>query len=241
MDDALNTLIPADEAEAYDVRDILGLVVDRDSLLELHASYAPNVVTAFASLDGYSVGIVANQPSVMAGVLDIDASDKIARFIRICDVYNVPVVTFVDCPGFLPGLEQEHGGVIRHGAKLLYAYCEATVPKITIILRRAARTWRCPRARCGPTSPLPGRRPDRGDGRDAAVRSCTGARSGRPDLAAEAEYVANARRSSIHTGPLMWARSTRSPSPRRGTPGPIAGAAAHEGPAEPPRDGLFPA
>jgi acetyl-CoA carboxylase carboxyltransferase component len=133
----LNTLVPADEGEAYDVRDLLGLVVDTDSFLELQPGYAPNAVTGFARLDGFSVGIVANQPAVMAGVLDIDASDKIARFIRICDVYNIPVITFVDCPGFLPGVDQEYGGIIRHGAKIIYAYCEATVPKISIVTRKA--------------------------------------------------------------------------------------------------------
>lgn len=137
VDDALNDLIPGDEAEAYDVRDILGRVFDRDSLLEIHPSFAANAVVGFARLDGFSVGIVANQPAVMAGALDIDASDKIARFIRICDVYNIPIVTFVDCPGFLPGVGQEYGGVIRHGAKIIYAYCEATVPKISIVTRKA--------------------------------------------------------------------------------------------------------
>ena len=137
MDDALNTLIPADEHEAYDVRDIVRVVFDRDSFLEIHPSFAPNAVVGFARLDGFSVGIVANQPSVMAGVLDIDASDKISRFIRICDVYNIPVVTFVDCPGFLPGTDQEYRGTIRHGAKIIYAYCEATVPKISIVTRKA--------------------------------------------------------------------------------------------------------
>ena len=137
MDDELNTCIPTDEAEAYDVRDVLEHVVDRDSFLEVHPAYAPNAVVGFARLDGYSVGIVANQPSVMAGVLDIDASDKIARFIRICDVYNIPIVTLVDCPGFLPGVDQEYQGVIRHGAKIIYAYCEATVPKISIVTRKA--------------------------------------------------------------------------------------------------------
>lgn len=136
-DEALNSLVPDDEAEAYDVRDVLGVVFDRDSFLELQPAYAPNAVIGFARLDGFAVGIVANQPAVMAGVLDIDASDKIARFIRVCDVYNIPVVTFVDCPGFLPGVDQEYGGVIRHGAKVIYAYCEATVPKISIVTRKA--------------------------------------------------------------------------------------------------------
>ncbi len=137
MDNELNTLIPQDEGEAYDVREILDVILDRDSFLEIHPAFAPNAVVGFGRLDGYSVGIVANQPSVMAGVLDIDASDKISRFIRICDVYNIPVITFVDCPGFLPGTDQEYRGVIRHGAKIIYAYCEATVPKISIVTRKA--------------------------------------------------------------------------------------------------------
>jgi acetyl-CoA/propionyl-CoA carboxylase carboxyl transferase subunit len=137
MDDTLNTMVPDDDSESYDVRDILGTVFDRDSFLELHPAYAPNAITGFARLDGFSVGIVANQPAVMAGVLDINASDKIARFIRICDVYNIPIITFVDCPGFLPGVDQEYQGVIRHGAKIIYAYCEATVPKISIVTRKA--------------------------------------------------------------------------------------------------------
>jgi len=136
-DEALNTFIPADESEAYDVRDLIASVFDRESFLEIQPTYAANAVTGFARLDGYSIGIVANQPAVMAGVLDIDASDKIARFIRICDVYNIPIVTLVDCPGFLPGVDQEYGGVIRHGAKIIYAYCEATVPKISIVTRKA--------------------------------------------------------------------------------------------------------
>jgi acetyl-CoA carboxylase carboxyltransferase component len=137
MDDALNTIIPAEEADTYDVRSIIGRVFDRDSFLEIHPAYAPNAVVGFARLDGFSVGIVASQPDVMAGVLDINASDKIARFIRICDVYNIPIVTFVDCPGFLPGVDQEARGIIRHGAKIIYAYSEATVPKISIVTRRA--------------------------------------------------------------------------------------------------------
>ena len=137
MDDELNSIIPTDEREPYDVREILTRVFDRGSFLEIHPAYASNAVVGFARLDGYSVGIVASQPAVMSGVLDINASDKIARFIRICDVYNVPIVTLIDCPGFLPGLEQEAGGIIRHGAKIIYAYCEATVPKISIVTRRA--------------------------------------------------------------------------------------------------------
>jgi len=137
MDEALNTLVPATENEPYDMRDAIAMIFDHDSFFEIQPSFAANAVTGFARLDGYSVGVVANQPAFMSGALNIDASDKIARFIRICDAYNVPVVTFVDCPGFLPGTDQEYGGVIRHGAKIIYAYCEATVPKISIVTRKA--------------------------------------------------------------------------------------------------------
>jgi acetyl-CoA carboxylase carboxyltransferase component len=137
MDEALNALVPADENEPYDMRTAIGHVFDRDSFLEIHPDFAPNAVVGFARLDGYAVGVVANQPAHMSGALNIDAADKIARFIRTCDAYNVPIVTFVDCPGFLPGVDQEHGGVIRHGAKIIYAYCESTVPKISIVTRKA--------------------------------------------------------------------------------------------------------
>lgn len=137
MEERLNTLVPTAEDEPYDVHDLIERVVDQDSFLEVHAYYARSVVVGFARLDGYSVGVVANQPAHLAGILDIDSADKIARFVRICDVYNVPVITFVDCPGYLPGVSQEHYGVIRHGAKVIYAYCEATVPKISIVIRKA--------------------------------------------------------------------------------------------------------
>jgi acetyl-CoA carboxylase carboxyltransferase component len=137
MDEALNSLIPTDENEPYDIRDAVAMIFDRDSFLEIHPNFAPNAVVGFARLDGYSVGVVANQPAYMSGALNIDASDKIARFIRTCDVYNVPLVTFIDCPGFLPGTDQEYGGVIRHGAKIIYAYCESTVPKVSIVTRKA--------------------------------------------------------------------------------------------------------
>ena len=136
-DAALDTLIPEVEAQTYDMREVIERVFDRGSFLELQAAYAPNALIGFARLDGHAVGIVANQPAFMAGALDIDASDKISRFIRICDAYNIAVVTFVDCPGFLPGVDQEYRGVIRHGAKIIYAYCEATVPKISIVTRKA--------------------------------------------------------------------------------------------------------
>jgi len=119
------------------MHEVVRLVMDRDSFFEVHAEYAQNIITGFARLGGRSVGVVANQPAVLAGVLDINASVKAARFIRFCDCFNVPLVTLVDVPGFLPGVAQEHGGIIKHGAKLLYAYCEATVPKLTVITRKA--------------------------------------------------------------------------------------------------------
>jgi acetyl-CoA carboxylase carboxyltransferase component len=137
MDEALNTLIPHAENEPYDIRDAVAMIFDTGSFLEIHPDFAANAVVGFARLDGYSVGIVANQPAFMSGALNIDASDKISRFIRTCDAYNIPLMTFVDCPGFLPGTDQEYGGVIRHGAKIIYAYCEATVPKISLVTRKA--------------------------------------------------------------------------------------------------------
>jgi acetyl-CoA carboxylase carboxyltransferase component len=136
-DEALNEIIPEDDNAPYDMAEVLAMVFDTDSVLQVSEQYAANAITAFARLDGYSVGVVANQPSVLSGVLDIDSSDKIARFVRLCDAYNVPVVTFVDCPGYLPGVQQEYGGVIRHGAKIIYAYCQATVPKLCVITRKA--------------------------------------------------------------------------------------------------------
>jgi acetyl-CoA carboxylase carboxyltransferase component len=137
MDEALNTLIPVAENEPYDIRDAIDMIFDRGSFMEIHDAFAPNAVVGFARLDGFSIGVIANQPAYMAGALNIDASDKISRFIRTCDAYNIPLVTFVDCPGFLPGTSQEYGGVIRHGAKIIYAYCEASVPKISIVTRKA--------------------------------------------------------------------------------------------------------
>jgi acetyl-CoA carboxylase carboxyltransferase component len=137
MDEALNHIVPEDDTQPYDMRQVIDRVVDRDSFLELHPFYARNALVGFARMDGYVVGLVANQPSYLAGVLDIDSSDKIARFVRICDAYNIPVLTLVDCPGYLPGVDQEHHGIIRHGAKIIYAYCEATVPKISIVIRKA--------------------------------------------------------------------------------------------------------
>jgi acetyl-CoA carboxylase carboxyltransferase component len=137
MEEELNTAIPEAHNEVYDVRRVIELVCDRSSFLEVAPYYARNCVTGFARLDGWSVGVVANQPSHLAGALDIDSSDKISRFVRTCDAFNVPVLTLVDCPGYLPGVDQEHYGVIRHGAKVIFAYCEATVPKISVVLRKA--------------------------------------------------------------------------------------------------------
>jgi acetyl-CoA carboxylase carboxyltransferase component len=133
----LDTIVPDNPNKPYDVKEVIGLVVDDGEFFEIHEQYAMNVVVGFARLGGHSVGIVANQPAVLAGVLDIDASEKAARFIRFCDCFNIPIITFEDVPGFLPGVKQEHGGIIRSGAKLLYAYCEATVPKLTVITRKA--------------------------------------------------------------------------------------------------------
>ncbi len=135
--EALDRLIPESTETAYDVREVISLIADRGSFLEVHAEFAPNAAVGFARLDGRVAAFVANQPSHLAGVLDINASDKIARFIRFADAFNIPIVTLVDCPGFLPGAGQEHDGIIRHGAKIVYAYSEATVPKISIVLRKA--------------------------------------------------------------------------------------------------------
>jgi len=137
MDESLDTLVPDDPSKPYDIKDAIRSVVDSGQFFEIHENYSQNMVVGFARLGGHSVGIVANQPAVLAGVLDINSSDKAARFVRFCDAFNIPIITFVDVPGFLPGTGQEHGGIIRHGAKLLYAYCEATVPKLTIVTRKA--------------------------------------------------------------------------------------------------------
>jgi len=136
-DESLNELIPDEPTKPYDIKEVIHRVVDEGRFLEVHKDYAQNIVVGFARLGGRSVGIVGNQPEVLAGVLDINASMKAARFVRFCDCFNIPIITFVDVPGFLPGTEQEWGGIIRHGAKLLYAYCEATVPKVTVITRKA--------------------------------------------------------------------------------------------------------
>jgi acetyl-CoA carboxylase carboxyltransferase component len=135
--DALDRAVPDSPQRSYDMHAVIAGIVDDGSFLEVHAQFARNIICGFARIEGRSIGVVAQQPEVLAGVLDIDASDKAARFVRFCDCFNIPLVTLVDVPGFLPGVEQEHRGIIRHGAKLLYAYCEATVPKVTIITRKA--------------------------------------------------------------------------------------------------------
>ncbi len=133
----LDTIIPDNANKPYDMKDVINRVVDDGIFYEIHADYAPNIVVGFARLGGHSVGIVGNQPMILAGVLDINASEKAARFIRFCDCFNLPIITFVDVPGYMPGTEQEHNGIIMSGAKLLYAYCEATVPKLTVTTRKA--------------------------------------------------------------------------------------------------------
>jgi propionyl-CoA carboxylase beta chain len=133
----LLNIIPTDPRKAYDVFTVLNHVLDTDTFFEMYKLYAPNVVVGFARLNGRSIGVIANQPVIYAGCLDLNASDKIARFVRFCDAFNIPLLTFVDVPGYLPGVRQEHAGIIRHGAKVIYAYSEATVPKITVVLRKA--------------------------------------------------------------------------------------------------------
>ncbi len=137
LDDILNEIIPDNPNKPYDVKDVIHSIVDYNEFLEVHRNYAQNIIVGFARFNGISVGIVANQPNYLAGVLDINASRKAARFVRFCDAFNIPVITLVDVPGFLPGTTQEYGGIIMHGAKLLFAYGEATVPKITITLRKS--------------------------------------------------------------------------------------------------------
>lgn len=137
MEEALNTAISDDPSIPYDMKKIIELIVDEGSIYEVQPYFAQNIITAFARMDGSTVGIIASQPKVMAGCLDINTSDKIARFIRFCDAFNIPLISFVDVPGFLPGVSQEYGGIIRHGAKVLYAYAEATVPKLTLITRKS--------------------------------------------------------------------------------------------------------
>ena len=137
LDHSLDTLVPDSPNKPYDIKELIYKVVDEGAFFELAPDYAKNIVIGFARMDGATVGIVANQPLVLAGCLDIKSSVKAARFVRFCDAFNVPLVTFVDVPGFMPGTAQEYGGIIKHGAKLLYAYAECTVPKVTVITRKA--------------------------------------------------------------------------------------------------------
>ena len=137
MDVALDKLVPDDPSKPYDVKDAIHIIMDDGQFFEIHEHYAQNMVVGFSRLGGHTVGVIANQPAVQAGVLDIKASEKAARFVRFCDAFNIPLITFVDVPGFLPGTDQEHAGIIRSGAKLLFAYCEATVPKLTVVTRKA--------------------------------------------------------------------------------------------------------
>ena len=133
----LDGLLPNDSDRPYDMHEIITRIVDGGEMLEVQPLYARNIIVGFARLDGYSIGIVANQPKYQAGALDIDSSTKAGRFVRFCDAFNIPILTLVDVPGYMPGMDQEHGGIIRHGSKLLFAYCEATVPKLTVIIRKA--------------------------------------------------------------------------------------------------------
>ena len=137
MDNELINIIPPDPNQPYDMRDVVRHIVDNGEFLEVHPYWAQNIIVGFVRLHGYAIGVVGNQPNQLAGTLDINSSTKGARFVRFCDAFNIPLLTFVDVPGFLPGTSQEYGGIIRNGAKLLYAFCEATVPKMTIITRKA--------------------------------------------------------------------------------------------------------
>ncbi|MDD3705634.1 MAG: carboxyl transferase domain-containing protein, partial [Clostridiaceae bacterium] len=137
MEEALNTIIPDNPNKPYDMKDIIRAIVDNGDFMEVQEYYALNIITGYARINGTSIGIIANQPKVLAGCLDINASDKAGRFIRTCDAFNIPILNLVDVPGFLPGTNQEYGGIIRHGAKMLFAYSEATVPKVTMIVRKS--------------------------------------------------------------------------------------------------------
>jgi acetyl-CoA carboxylase carboxyltransferase component len=190
-DAELDEIVPEESTRPYDMHDVIERIVDDGEFLEVQPLWAGNILIGFARLDGRSVGVVANQPSVLAGTLDIDASSKGARFVRFCDAFNIPLVTFVDVPGFLPGVTQEHGGIIRHGSKLLYAYCEATVPKVTVITRKAyggayvvmcSRSIRSDVSLAWPTAEIAVM------GSDAAVRLVS-----RREIAAAADPVATER------------------------------------------------
>jgi len=136
-DESMNDIVPDDPSEPYDMHEIISRFVDQGDFMEIQEHFAPNIIVGFGRLTGYTIGIIANQPMHKAGVLDIDSSDKASRFIRFCNAFNIPIVTFVDVPGFMPGVKQEYGGIIRHGAKMLFAYAAATVPKLTVVVRKA--------------------------------------------------------------------------------------------------------
>ena len=158
----LNKIVPVEVKRGYDMRDVICGIVDQADFLEVQAGYAPNMLVGFARILGRSIGIIANQPAVLSGAIDINASIKSSRFIRFCNAFNIPLVTFVDVPGFMPGVQQEHGGIIRNGAKMLFAYSAATVPKIQIVLRKSyggPHIWRCARRTWGPIAFLPGQPP----------------------------------------------------------------------------------
>ena len=179
----LRELLPESPNQPYDMKKVITSVVDGGDYMEVHASYAQQVTCGFARIDGHTVGIVSNQPQILAGVLDIESSEKAARFVRTCDAFNVPIVTFVDVPGFMPGVDQEYGGIIRHGAKLLYAFCEATVPRISVVTRKAYGGAYVVMNSKSVGADLAPRLADRGDRRDGSPRvrwrSCIAATSPR--------------------------------------------------------------
>ena len=200
--------MPDEPSQPYDMHEVITRVVDDGEFLEIQPAWAANIIVGFAHVGGRSVGIVAQQPAVLAGALDIDASDKAARFVRTCDAFNVPLLTFVDVPGFLPGVAQEHGGIIRHGAKLLYAYAEATVPKVTVITRKAyggAYDVMSSKHIRGDVNLAWPQRADRGDGRRGRGEHHLPRRAGR------------GRRTSRPSA-RAWPTSTRNASPTRTSP-----------------------
>ncbi len=208
MDEELNEIVPREPNRPYDMREVIQRVVDRDSFLEVQEHYARNILVGFARLGGRVIGVVANQPKFLAGVLDIASSLKGARFVRFCDCFNIPLVTFEDVPGFLPGTAQEWGGIIKHGAKLLYAYCEATVPKLTVVVRKAYGgaydvMSRASTSAATGTSPGPGR------------SSPSWARRGRSTSSSRSEIRTAGDPTAAEAS---WSRSTTAPSPTRTSP-----------------------
>ena len=209
---SLDTLIPDNPNKPYDIKELIQKVVDEGDFFEIQETFAKNIVTGFARMEGRTVGIVANQPMVLAGVLDSDASRKAARFVRFCDCFNIPIVTFVDVPGFLPGTDQEYGGLIKHGAKLLFAFTEATVPKVTVITRKAyggaydvmsVKAYPRRRELCL----ADGR--DRGDGRQGRGRDPLPRRARRSEARSRSASTNIRRASPIRSSPPSAAISTR--------------------------------